>query len=963
MKKTRLKNSILIPTFFLSALGCALLPAVADNLPGGSVLEKDIRLKRDADGRVILVPAAEKTADPADQEPVQDAIPAPDESLDDEKPAAKAPPLPPDRELVDLPDRTVPPAPPPSGKDSVKAKPPAEETAVTAKKKTDGKAAPLLPVTGMIHTPTLPAPEREGDVVAVRLKQYQSPAPAGGVATFGQVFAAGHMPRGSGLSARIGPESIPAQMTVKARHPDGSARHAIISLRHPSMDLGEQIDVMLGRMMDPQAGAAISPEDILNAGLDLKVNLDIDGEGSIVIDVATAFREALKSGTLTTWISGPLASDYRLSIPVTEYLDARFNIRADKDGHLETDVIFAMDRAFTTDNRPLDYAVSIRLDGRDSFMLDRFRHHHKTTWHKVIRTQGKAKAHIIHDLPYLISTGAVAPYDFSMGIRAKVIEKAYRNIEKADTGPMGTGTVATHMPATGGRPDLGILPEWTARYLGSQDPRALAEMLANADAAGGIPWHYRDEKTGAPATIDDHPVLWLDKRAGTRVLPAPFSMKGTEWKTDTAHLPSLNYIPYLISGSQYHLEELETQAAYVMAWGDPAYRRKGKGRIYGQVRGQAWSTRDVADAAFILPDDARLKSYFQQKLDYNLKLHVAGITRESPDVISGLIVGAAMYHPWQDDFYSWVIGSIAGRGNDLAHQIASWKAGYTAGRYLAEDFGFDPEGATSYYIETHVDGYDSIFTDWRKLSKFNKDRGNLKDKLGGYAVTSRAALATLANLGIREALEAYGYVAAHTPKDVDYYQKKQGFAIGLHLDGRTIRLRHADQQLGRRGDDVMTGTDAPELMHGRAGNDRMIGGPGQDALFGGDGNDTVIGGRGKDHLFGNKGNDQIQGGPGGDRIKGGKGRDHLEGGPGADIFYYDRLTEGGDVILDFEPGADILDMHRMVQIAGRGSDIILEQMPKGTMVILNTGRGERIPVALLASIAPNSLTIGVDILP
>ena len=66
----------------------------------------------------------------------------------------------------------------------------------------------------------------------------------------------------------------------------------------------------------------------------------------------------------------------------------------------------------------------------------------------------------------------------------------------ANTGPMGNAMISKDMSQVGGRGDLGIMPIWNARYLASQNEQAEKTMLANADAAGSIPWHYRDEATG-----------------------------------------------------------------------------------------------------------------------------------------------------------------------------------------------------------------------------------------------------------------------------------------------------------------------------------------------------------------------------------------------------------------------------------------------------------------------------------
>jgi VCBS repeat-containing protein len=74
------------------------------------------------------------------------------------------------------------------------------------------------------------------------------------------------------------------------------------------------------------------------------------------------------------------------------------------------------------------------------------------------------------------------------------------------------------------------------------------------------------------------------------------------------------------------------------------------------------------------------------------------------------------------------------------------------------------------------------------------------------------------------------------------------------------------------------------------GDDLFKGGAGADFIEGGDGNDTLIGNGGNDTLVG------------------GNGADTLNGGGGADHFLFNEPSEGGDHIVDFEHGADSIDV-------------------------------------------------------
>lgn len=128
-------------------------------------------------------------------------------------------------------------------------------------------------------------------------------------------------------------------------------------------------------------------------------------------------------------------------------------------------------------------------------------------------------------------------------------------------------------------------------------------------------------------------------------------------------------------------------------------------------------------------------------------------------------------------------------------------------------------------------------------------------------------------------------------------------------------------------DDLIKGYDGNDLIFGLAGNDTLGGGDGNDQIFGGDGNDIINGGKDKDNLFGDNGNDKLYGysgndhllgqdgddillgqdgddillgGNGNDNLTGGAGSDNLTGGTGSDNFIFNYLSEGIDIIKDFQ---------------------------------------------------------------
>ena len=139
---------------------------------------------------------------------------------------------------------------------------------------------------------------------------------------------------------------------------------------------------------------------------------------------------------------------------------------------------------------------------------------------------------------------------------------------------------------------------------------------------------------------------------------------------------------------------------------------------------------------------------------------------------------------------------------------------------------------------------------------------------------------------------------------------------------RIMGTQEGDRVMGRTGNDIIIGRGGNDRLFGQSGNDRLFGGPGNDVLAGGDGNDRLLGqsgndrllgGSGQDVLIGADGNDRLFGHGGNDRLIGGRGRDILSGGTGRDRFIFNNPNEFGDLILDFDPRQDIIQLSRITR--------------------------------------------------
>ena len=276
----------------------------------------------------------------------------------------------------------------------------------------------------------------------------------------------------------------------------------------------------------------------------------------------------------------------------------------------------------------------------------------RSRWRKTFWDgQAPGSVNVDYNLAYLIASRAIANYDTSRVVPAMAISKEIQRWNAGDQadiaslGPTYSGTVYKGFPDTGGRPDIGLIPEWGVLYLFSMNPTLYQEVIGDAEAMGYAPNHYRETATnrffddrhatsafGRTVSADARPGFLsrdaLDKSI-SYAADRPDIVGGTSnnyWNsTDVAHQPDPMYLAYLLTGDWYLLEEIYFWAAYDLTAATPGtcvWCRHDSWAFLndslGNTRGTAWQMRNVAHAAWVAPDGTPEKTYFLQKLNYNI---------------------------------------------------------------------------------------------------------------------------------------------------------------------------------------------------------------------------------------------------------------------------------------------------------------------------------------------------------
>ncbi|MCB9956449.1 MAG: right-handed parallel beta-helix repeat-containing protein [Caulobacterales bacterium] len=826
---------------------------------------------------------------------------------------------------------------------------------------------------GLISAPDIQT--KPGEIAAFRLENNTKETSPADYVTFGQAFPKGRLKPGAPVMAVFGGDAAPVQIDVKALHDDGSVRHAAVTVAAPAIKSGGSLDGALvagPAPAEPDFDAAAIIADRYSFPVRIAFSKGAGSANPFAVDARTLAEAALAKGG-DFWLNGPLVKELRVETSAAPHLQLRFDIRIYRDGDIRTFVAFADEKTFSAGVRDLAYDVAIGADASPAFKAANIEQHRSSVWRRVFWTGAAPRLHVVRDVDLLIASGALLPLDRSQGASAKTIADLANAVR--DDAPLSPALILKYFPTTGGRGDIGPYPQWTGLYLLAQTETAEDVMLANAEAAGAVPWHFIDEKTGAPVSIETRKKFWSDPRgleeqyAPDRPHPDVFQSSEGGWEPDHAHKPALTFVPYLVTADRFYADELAMQAAYAVFGRWPALREGGVKAIdVEQARASAWSLRDISDAAYILPDKDPSKRYLERVEATNLKLmrekYVDKRVMKSAGEIEGYIeelVNREPEHisPWQQDYVAISLSLAAERGDENARALLGWMENFHAGRFLSPDF--DVRRATTYLFSVKDKASGAAVNNWAEVAQRTyggpsaprlSEMDGYPTMAAGYIGSAYASLTAIASdTGSLEALEALGVLvreskgaAFWSPMETGGVQSSPQFLLML-------KMRNG-QSLTRADVDAKPNPSRPRLVTGGNGSDTINGGGSAVILFGFGGDDTLVGGDGPDDLFGGDGNDILSGGGGDDRIVGGPGDNRLEGGAGSDIFAFYGKSFGTNVITDFTPGEDRICLGADI-LKGRGDiNSLIQNAPEGAKLDLGYGGA-----VLLSGIDASSLDL------
>lgn len=491
----------------------------------------------------------------------------------------------------------------------------------------------------------------------------------GGTVPFalGFAFREGDVPANVNLSSDF-PE---LQVTRKNAWPDGSLKFAIVSGR-AALQPNTPRTVTLRTGGSAPLGPNIGTADLKATGITSSITYGSYG--------TAAWNGSDWDVPFQNWVSGPEMSSWVFRKPIGSdaHLVAWLEVRCFRDGSVE--VVPWIENGYLRVAGPGERsgAVTFTLAGSQRFSQSLTLLNHQRAVLVANSTLsywigGDPQLTIGHDSSYLKATRLVPNYRGSTSGSSQSLAA----LVSTHT-PLAQGNFPNAIGSTGYHPSIGLLPQWDVLYLTSNaDVRAWRASQINGYLGGRYGFHHRDETTNRAPRMSAHPNLVLGTGNGIADIGSsstgsytPAASGGTPPQFKSSHMPSFGYMPYLITGRWYFMDEVQLLASAMFLKQPDTVRGLTQFIINSasganQVRGMAWTLRSLVHAANVTPDDdTSMRSEYVNSVNNNINRY------HTYYLGNGDVGGHLQYanfgggagwvgSPWEDDFATQAFGFLA----------------------------------------------------------------------------------------------------------------------------------------------------------------------------------------------------------------------------------------------------------------------------------------------------------------
>jgi hypothetical protein len=428
------------------------------------------------------------------------------------------------------------------------------------------------------------------------------------------------------------------QITPKNYWVDGSLKLALIAGRK-TLSAGVPGTLTIQRAGTVTGGAALTTTDLKATGITASIAFGSFG----TVSWATTDWDT----PVETWVSGPEMSSwkYRKAIGSDTHLVGWLEVRLYVGGQVQC--IAWIENGYINVASPTSKAgtATFTLGGSSRYSASLTLLHHQravlgsasTLTHWLGSSQDLT---LKMDTAYMMATKLVPNYTATTAAGSAWWTAGNQSGNGSPPcattyAPLDQAQYETDMSGVGYGAMLGLLPQWCAAYFTSGgDERALKASIINAYCLGRYGIHYRDENTNRPMLTASYANLVVRQdqginhsgQSGTSTY-TPVAGGTTPPLWDMQHHPAPSYLPYLLTGWNYFLEEMLFVASANYMTISTAARQTSKGILLseaGQVvtRGYGWASRSLAMAVCCIPDsDTAMKADYQGMLNENIQYY------------------------------------------------------------------------------------------------------------------------------------------------------------------------------------------------------------------------------------------------------------------------------------------------------------------------------------------------------
>lgn len=469
--------------------------------------------------------------------------------------------------------------------------------------------------------------------------------------TFGLPLPHGVAPEG----VQVG--SLLTQLNRKCRWPDGSLKHGIVTVKAPN-------DGFYSITAAPMTTGPFTAQVVWPT---VTVEFGIGG---------TSWFATLPPYSPAVWYNaGPNMVEVRNTVTPEAggkkhpLLEVVFVVRSYADGQHRVDVCIQNVKDVTAGG-PVSYLGTVTINGTIEYRTLGVQQHQYFTRERQLFPVNFVDADIVPDMEPFFASGALPR-----------LLPGISNPHPASTGAIfdlfGFGDMTAHMASEGGRNTIGPVTLMDAQYAAHPENQDLRKYLvAQANRSGRWSGHIT-KANGASVTVAEFPNYWLDGRAGVNpdgpnAWPRTMHEGGPQaGGTDTgyepideAHMPSLNYLPYLLTGEQFHADQMRHWAHFAILM----HGGRGQGGVLydSQIRGWAWGLRAIAQAGAWLPDADSDKVYFAAIAQKNIDALDAMALQKQGGPFNWFLVQHSddphtanmknlVISPWMNGYICWAI--------------------------------------------------------------------------------------------------------------------------------------------------------------------------------------------------------------------------------------------------------------------------------------------------------------------